>query len=282
MLALTGTGSYYGKTMTRGLDLGAKHIAELGGPTFNYVYLDHKSWDPAAGVQAMAELISKDVQAKFASYGDDIGAMLTQTTENKMFTLDGGGGTGTFAQGKPYFWGTRAITPNDTLPGVFRWFKEKFPDKKTVGVMAWDAGAEINESGKKDVLQKIADAGLEFNGLYELVPIGGQDFSQVLPKIKDNEPDLLLTGHYGQDPGSFSNQAATAGLKALRMGFEFTRTASTRPRAHTTRRATSSPTTTSIRRARRACSPRSSSRTSTRSTARTRTSTPPTSTRTRS
>jgi branched-chain amino acid transport system substrate-binding protein len=222
VLALTGTGSYYGKTMTRGLDLGAKHIAELGGPTFNYVYLDHKSGDPAAGVQAMAELIAKGVQAKFASYGDDIGAMLNQTTENKMFTLDGGGGTGIFAQGKPYFWGTRAITPNDTLPGVFHWFKENYPDKKKVGLMGWDAGAEINEITKKDILQKIADAGLEFNGLYELVPIGGQDFSQVLPKIKANEPDLLLTGHYGQDPGSFSNQAATAGLKALRMGFEFT------------------------------------------------------------
>jgi branched-chain amino acid transport system substrate-binding protein len=222
VLALSGTGSYYGKTMTRGLDLGAKHIAELGGPTFNYVYLDHKSGDPAAGVQAMAELIAKGVQAKFASYGDDIGAMLNQTQENKMFTLDGGGGTGIFAQGKPFFWGTRAITPNDTLPGVFRWFKENYPDKKKVGLMGWDAGAEINEITKKDILQKIADAGLEFNGLYELVPIGGQDFSQVLPKIKANEPDLLLTGHYGQDPGSFSNQAATAGLKALRMGFEFT------------------------------------------------------------
>ena len=27
---------------------------------------------------------------------------------------------------------------------------------------------------------------------------------------------------YGQDPGSFANQAATAGLKAIRIGFEFT------------------------------------------------------------
>ena len=156
VLALTGTGSYYGKTMTRGLDLGAKHIAELGGPTFNYTYLDHKSGDPAAGVQAMAELVAKGVQMKFASYGDDIGAMLSPTTENKVFTLDGGGGTGIFAQGKPYFWGTRAITPNDTLPGVFRWFKENYPDKKTVGVMGWDAGAEINEITKKDILQKIS------------------------------------------------------------------------------------------------------------------------------
>ena len=222
VLALTGTGSFYGTTMSRGLDLAKQHIEALGGPTFNYTYLDHKSGDAAAGVQAMQELISKGITLKFASYGDNIGSMLTQTIENKVFTLDGGGGTGIFAQGKPYFWGTRAITPNDTLPGVFRWFKETYPDKKTVGIMGWDGGEENNRVTQEDTLAKIEEAGLEFNGLYELVPIGGQDFSQVIPKIKANEPDLLLCGHYGQDPGSFADQASTAGLNAVRMAFEFT------------------------------------------------------------
>ena len=54
------------------------------------------------------------------------------------------------------------------------------------------------------------------------MPVGGQDFSQVLPKIKANEPDLLMVSIYGQDPGSFADQAATAGLTAVRIGFEFT------------------------------------------------------------
>lgn len=53
---------------------------------------------------------------------------------------------------------------------------------------------------KKDVLAKITAGGYTHNGLYELVPIGNQDFSQVLPKIKQNEPDILLLGLYGQDP----------------------------------------------------------------------------------
>jgi branched-chain amino acid transport system substrate-binding protein len=222
VLALTGTGSFYGKTMSRGLDLAAKHIVELGGPTFTYLYLDHKSGDAAAGVQAMAEIVSKGIQAKFASYADDIGAMLTSTGENKVFTLDGGGGTGIFAQGKPYFWGTRAITPNDPMPGLFKWTKETYPDAKTVGIVQWDIGETNNAITKEDVLAKIAAGGYQFNNLYELVPIGGQDFSQVLPKIKDNEPDILLVVVYGQDPGSFANQAATAGLTATRIGFEFT------------------------------------------------------------
>ncbi|MGI9053906.1 MAG: ABC transporter substrate-binding protein [Ilumatobacteraceae bacterium] len=222
VLALTGTGSFYGKTMSRGLDLAAKHIAANGGPTFTYNYFDHKSGDAAAGVQAMAELVAKGVQVKFASYVDDLGAMLSATAESKMFTLDGGGGTSIFGQSQPYFWGTRAITPNDPMPGLFQWFKETYPDKKTVGLCGWDIGEPNNGIIREDILKRIADAGLEFNDLYELVPVGGQDFSQVLPKIKANEPDLLLVSLYGQDPGSFANQAATAGLTSVRIGFEFT------------------------------------------------------------
>jgi ABC-type branched-subunit amino acid transport system substrate-binding protein len=222
VLALTGPGSFYGKTMSRGLDLAAKHIAAAGGPEFSYIYIDHKSGDAAAGQAAITELGSKGIQAKFASYVDDLGAMLAGTAQYKMFTLDGGGGTSIFGQGQPFFWGTRAITPNDPMPGLFKWTKETFPEAKTVGLCGWDIGEPANGIIKEDVLKKIADAGYEHNGLYELVPVGGQDYSQVLPKIKDNEPDILLLGLYGQDPGSFANQASTAGLKSIRIGFEFT------------------------------------------------------------
>lgn len=222
VLALTGAGSFYGKTMSRGLDLAAKHILAAGGPELKYIYLDHKSGDAAAGEAAITELGTKGVVAKFASYVDDLGAMLAGTAQYKIFTLDGGGGTSIFGQGQPYFWGTRGITPNDPMPGLFQWFKETYPDKKTVGMVGWDIGEPNNTTVKEDILAKIEAAGLEFNGLYELVPVGGQDFSQVLPKVKDNEPDFLLVSIYGQDPGSFANQASTAGLSSIRIGFEFT------------------------------------------------------------
>ena len=222
VLALTGSGSFYGKTMSRGLDLAAKHIEAAGGPKFNYIYIDHKSGDAAAGEAAMTELSSKGVGAKFASYVDDLGALLAGTAQYKMFTLDGGGGTSIFGQGQPYFWGTRAITPNDPMPGLFQYLKETLPDATTVGLVGWDIGEPANGIIREDILKKISDAGYEFNDLYELVPVGGQDFSQVLPKVKANEPDILLVSIYGQDPGSFANQASTAGLTATRIGFEFT------------------------------------------------------------
>jgi branched-chain amino acid transport system substrate-binding protein len=222
VLALSGPGSFYGKTMSRGIDLAVKHIREAGGPDIKVTYWDHKSGDAAAGKQAMTEMIAQGFRAKMASYVDNLGSMLEDTATSKVFTLDGGGGTSIFGQGVPFFWGTRAITPNDAIPGTLEWFKQTYPDKTTVGLMGWDIGEPNNTKIKEDVLQSIADAGLEFNGLYELVPVGGQDFSAVLPKIKANEPDLLLVSVYGQDPGSFANQAATAGLEAVMVNYEFT------------------------------------------------------------
>lgn len=222
VLALSGAGSFYGKTMSRGIDLAVKQIKAAGGPDINVEYWDHKSGDAAAGKQAITEIIAKGIHAKLSSYVDDLGAMLEDTATNKIFTLDGGGGTSIFGQGVPYFWGTRAITPNDTLPGVFEWFKETYPDKKTVGLVGWDLGEPNNTTVKTDVLAKIKDAGLEFNGLYEYTPVGSQDYAAVLPKIKANEPDLLIIGMYGQDPGSFINQAETAGLGSVMMGSELT------------------------------------------------------------
>jgi len=222
VLALTGPGSFYGATMSRGLDLAADHIEAAGGPVFEIDYHDHQSGDPASGVQAMTELGEGGYVAKLASYVDDLGAMLPQTAEYQMFTLDGGGGTSVFGQGQPYFWGTRAITPNDPLPGLFQYLAQTRPDARTVGMVIWDLGDPGNGIVRDDALAKIEDAGLEFNGLYEYTPVGSQDYSQVLPKITSNEPDILLLGLYGQDVGSFVNQAETAGLDSILIGFEFT------------------------------------------------------------
>ncbi len=222
VLALSGTGSFYGKTMSRGVDLAIDHIKAAGGPAFKAIYKDHKSGDPAAGQAAVTELGAAGVSAKLASYVDDLGAMFQGTEQYKMFTLDGGGGTSVFGRGKPYFWGTRAETPTDPLPGLFQYLHKTVPAAKTVGLMGWDVGEPSNSLIKKDVLAKIAAGGYTHNGLYELVPIGNQDFSQVLPKIKQNEPDVMLLVNYGQDPGSFVNQSVTSGIKSTIIGFEFT------------------------------------------------------------
>jgi branched-chain amino acid transport system substrate-binding protein len=222
VLALTGNGSYYGKTMSNGINLAVKHIKAAGGPTIEVIYKDHKSGDPQAGVNAVTELGSAKIPAKLASYGDDIGAMIPRTEQYKIMTLDGGGGVGGSTAGKPYLWGCRAQVALDQFPGLFHWTKDQFPDVKTVGFAGWDLGEPLNTDLRTLMTKAIADAGYQFNGLLEQFQPNSADFSQVLPKIKSNKPDLLLLYAFGQDPGGFMNQAQSAGLDANIVGFEFT------------------------------------------------------------
>lgn len=222
VLALTGNGSYYGKTMTQAINLAVKHIAAAGGPTIQPVYKDHKSGDAQAGVQATTELGTAKVPCALASYAADLGVMLQGIAQYQMFTMDGGGGTSFFGQDKPFFWGTRAITPNDAFAGLFEYIKKTMPNAKTVGVAGWDVGEPANSQGKALFQKQVAPSGLKWNGLYELFPPNTTDYSAVLTKVQANAPDILLLGCYGQDPGFFYNQFQTANIPSKVFGFEFT------------------------------------------------------------
>ena len=183
VLALTGNGSYYGKTMTNGIELAVKHIKAAGGPTFEVAYKDHKSGDPAAGVTAATELGTAGFPAKLASYGDDIGAMVTQTEQYKMMTLDGGS-----LQGRPFLWGARAQVAIDQYPGLFKYTKEAMPDAKTVGWVGWDLGEPLNTDTREILMKSLQENNYEFNGLLERVTPNTTDFSQVIPSSGDVEP----------------------------------------------------------------------------------------------
>jgi branched-chain amino acid transport system substrate-binding protein len=222
VLALTGNGSFYGKTMGRGIDLAVKHIKAAGGPDIKVVYKDHKSGDPQAGVQAMTELGTSGIPAKLASYGDDILAMLPLTQQYKCLTLDGGGGNGGSGQSQDFFWGTRALTGLDMLGGLFRYIGETLPNAKTMGYVGWDLGAKLNADTKTLVLGALKGTTLTHNGLFELAPPNTTDFVSLLAKVKANQPDVLLVEIYGQDPGFFLDQSQAANLTTKIFGVEFT------------------------------------------------------------
>ena len=222
VLAITGNGSFYGKTMGRGMDLAVKHIKAAGGPDIKIIYKDHKSGEPQAGVQAMTELGTAGVPAKLASYGDDILAMLPLTQQYKCLTLDGGGGNGGAGQSQDFFWGTRALTAIDPIPGMLKYLADAFPDAKTIGTYGWDLGAKNNDDYKTIFTKALQGSKFTLNGLWELAPPNSTDFANVLTKIKANQPDVLVVSSYGQDIGFFIDQAQTANLKCKIIGFELT------------------------------------------------------------
>ena len=116
----------------------------------------------------------------------------------------------------------RALPGLDILPGLYRYIQDAHPEAKTLGIVGWDLGAELNAQGKEILLNSLEGTNLEFNGLFELAVPNTTDFTNVITKVKDNEPDVLLVGLYGQDPGFFLDQAQPAGLEAKMFGYEFT------------------------------------------------------------
>jgi branched-chain amino acid transport system substrate-binding protein len=220
VLAFTGPGAFFGRTMSAGANLAAEHIKQLGGPNIKFVEKDHKSGDPQAGVTAVQELGLAGVPAKLASYVDDLGAMSPGTEQFKMFTFDGGGGTSTFGQGLPYFWGTRAITPNDGWPGTIQYINEEFGDVKKVSSVAWDLGP-LNQINIDDLQRRLTDGGIEM-GVYELAAIGATDYSSQIQKIKADKPSVVFLSIFGDDIGVFMKQWVTAGIDVPVVAAEYT------------------------------------------------------------
>ncbi|HET6875045.1 MAG TPA: ABC transporter substrate-binding protein [Acidimicrobiales bacterium] len=220
VLALSGPGSFYGQVMSKGTDLAVRHIQQLGGPTFHPIYKDHKSGDAQAGASAVKELGLANVGLCMASYVDDLGAMFAGTAQYKMLTLDGGGGTSSFGQGKPYFWGTRAITPDDTFGGVIHYIKNHMSSVKRISIVGWDLGA-LDDPIIANLKKALSAAGLQF-GIFEPVAVGATDYSTAIQHIKSDNPDLLFLSIYGLDPGVFMKQYVTSGFNKQVIGFEFT------------------------------------------------------------
>jgi len=220
VLALSGSGSYYGGTMSNGIDLAVAQIKAAGGPNFRVVYKDHKSGDAQAGVTAVRELGIAGVKACLASYVDDLGAMLPGTAQYKMLTLDGGGGTAIFGQAQPYFWGTRAITPDDTYAGVLEYVKQVLPKVKSVATVGWDLGP-LNDPEIASLKKALAAAGMEFV-TFEPVPVGSTDYSTTISRLRSLKFDLLFLSVYGLDPGYFMKQYVTSQINKPMVGFEFT------------------------------------------------------------
>jgi branched-chain amino acid transport system substrate-binding protein len=223
-LPMSGPGAPQGTEMKQAIDLAIEQIKASGGPDISLSVKDIKNPDPVASKQAARELADEKVSAKITSYGDGLGAMLEDTAKDQILTLDGVGGAQPFAVGAPYFYGTTAVAPGDTLPGTLAWLKKAHPDAKTVGLVGWEMGP-FNDAIKGDLADKVKAAGLEFNGLWETVSPATQDFSTVIAKVKANKPDVIIVGMGAQAPGALTAQFTAAGIDSTLIGIEYTDTA---------------------------------------------------------
>jgi branched-chain amino acid transport system substrate-binding protein len=219
-LALSGSGAYYGEVMANAARLAAAQIKAAGGPEFQLVIKDHKSGDPQAGVQTTREFGQEGVKMALYSYIGVLGSALQGIEEYQILSLDGGGGTQEFAKKMPYFYGTRALTPNDTYGGTAQYIAAEFPDVDSVTLVIGDTGAE-------NVADSVAKAEAVFDdydiavGAVEVVPYGGTDFASAISKIVASDTDMVLSVQFGTDTGYFLKQLREAGSDLQVIGVDF-------------------------------------------------------------
>ena len=223
-LTLSGFSAANGESMKNAIELAIDQIESAGGPTIELSVKDIKDPDPVASQQAAEELAAEKVPAKITSMGDGFGTMLASTDKNQILSLDGVGGAQVFTQGTEYFYGTREVAPADAVPGMLKWAEEALPDAKTVGLVGVDLGP-FNDPIKADIEAKIAQSNLEFNGLWETVTPDTTDYAALISKVKENQPDVLITAFGGGAPGAFVAQATQAGVESEMVGIEFTQEA---------------------------------------------------------
>jgi len=223
VLPLSGGGEKaYGESMTKGIDLALEDIAASGGPNIELDVKDNGTANPELSVTAINELGEAGTPAILSSLVNSFAAMNDGLVKYDILALDGGGGTATWNKGAPYFYGTRAVSPDDTLVGMAEYLKSAYPEKKSYAVVTWQLDPALNEMDKEALTSTLNKAGMEFSGTYEYVPFGGTDYASAIAKVKEANPDYVLVSIYGADPGVFASQAKAAGLESQMVGFEFT------------------------------------------------------------
>lgn len=209
----TGSESGNGELIRNGIELAQKHLAAEG---FDYelTYHDNKSGDPQAGINAMRQIAASDTAQHLCSFICDLGAQLPAIEQNQVLSIDGAGGTGNFAQGKPYFYGARIVIPDDMYPGLFEWLAVAQPDATRIGHVTWDLG-ESSDKSLDASRTAIEEGGFEV-AAHEKVAVHTQDFAGVVRQLESSNPDVVILSLLDSvDIGAFLSQFRATNKDAI-------------------------------------------------------------------
>ena len=220
VLALTGPGSWYGVTMSRGAELAAEEINAAGGAA-GYrlvpVIEDHRSGDTSAGQAAVRKLIDIDKTSFIeGSYGSVCSSIQPLCAENKVVLVNGGG-TAPSLLNKPYLHNTRALG-DATAAAVLRYLKEERGCKRLATIFYnQESGITINREATR--LWK------SWGGTVvkeSMVATGQTDFSGELSQVRAAKPECIGIWSYGTDVGYTVKDIRRLGLTVPVAGVEFT------------------------------------------------------------
>lgn len=219
ILAMTGAGSWYGTTMSRGAELAAEEVNANGGVCgFKLVPVveDHKSGDTSAGQSAARKLINLDkVPFIEGSYGSICTSIQPICAENKIVLVNGGG-TAPTLMNKKYLHNTRLLGDQCAI-SVLRYLWNT--GCRTLATIYYnqESGITINKAAT-DAWKKWGGKVLE----QALVSTGQTSFIGEVSRIKNLKPDCIGIWSYGTDVGYTLKDIRRLGINVPVCGVEFT------------------------------------------------------------
>jgi branched-chain amino acid transport system substrate-binding protein len=212
VIPLTGSSASYGVTYSQSINLAVKQIAALGGPTIEVTYKDSGQGDATLGIAATRELGSAKVPAMVSSFGGNFGSMFPAMAQYEILSLDPGGGTGgPPGEGKPYFWGTISVEPEDQYGGIMKYIQAKMPNVKRFAQVGYDLGTARTNEIKQVLTQALSTIGAELV-YFGTFAIGATDYTDVLSKLQASNADASFLFSGGNDIVNYLKQYNQVGL----------------------------------------------------------------------
>jgi len=220
--ALTGQGAIYGVLQSGGFKYGAQHVAEWtnGKLVFDTKYYDNKSGVPQAEAAAGRQAGLSGVPVLISSYIFGFGAIIPFAKQYKMFSPDPGGGAGPipgpFAPA-PYCYGFRASYPTDCLDGMFKYLRQKFPDKKKWATLQPVIAPPYNNAVANYCKKLYSTYNIDHVGEV-LAPLGATNYASSVAKLKQLNPDVIIYTSFGTDVGYQAKEIQRQGMGNLLHG----------------------------------------------------------------
>lgn len=220
LLAMTGSGAWYGKTMSRGLTLAADEINDAGGVAgYKLVPIveDHKSGNTTTGQNALRKLISiHKVSFIASSYGSITFSIGPVIKERHICTFNGGGASPRLVN-LPYLHNTRMLADSH-VTYLLKYLWGMGCRKIATIYYNQESGIAVSNVANnfwESIGGKVVDE--------EIYATGSTNLKSEVSRIKAAKPDCIGCWNYGTDIGYTLKDIRKMGLKVPIGGLEFSR-----------------------------------------------------------
>jgi len=217
ILAMTGSGSWYGMTMERGINIAINEINASGGAggyKFACSVEDHKSGLTTPAQNAFRKLTSIDkVSAILSSFSAPTLSIMAMAKQRKVIVFNGGASSPKLIN-IPFLHNTRMLG-NDIVPFTLQYLWDKGYRTMATIYANQTAPISLNETGVK--FWKKLGGKVVSQQMHET---GATDFTSEASVIKAKNPDIIFCPSTGLDVGYVIKAIRKMGIKALICGTE--------------------------------------------------------------